>query len=101
MPSAGFESAIPATKRRQTYALEHAANGIGVCVGREIILFMPLVTLMSCNKPVCVMYIHTIRLVLHSEHIYRIAARQASEQEWKYIGPLCTGLFSASGCRVH
>jgi hypothetical protein len=63
MPSAGFEPAIPATKRRQTYALDRAANGIGVCVGREIILFMPLVPLMSWNKPVCVS-----RLVLHSEH---------------------------------
>jgi hypothetical protein len=29
MPSAGFEPAIPATKRPQTYALERAATGIG------------------------------------------------------------------------
>jgi hypothetical protein len=28
MPSAGFESAIPATKRPQTYALDRAATGI-------------------------------------------------------------------------
>jgi hypothetical protein len=28
MPSAGFEPAIPATKRRQTYALDGAATGI-------------------------------------------------------------------------
>jgi hypothetical protein len=30
MPSAGFEPAIPATKRSQTYALDRAANGIGI-----------------------------------------------------------------------
>jgi hypothetical protein len=29
MPSAGFEPAIPAIKRPQTYALDRAANGIG------------------------------------------------------------------------
>jgi hypothetical protein len=29
MPSAGFEPATPATKRLQTYALDHAATGIG------------------------------------------------------------------------
>jgi hypothetical protein len=29
MPQAGFESAIPATKRPQTYALDRAATGIG------------------------------------------------------------------------
>jgi hypothetical protein len=29
MPSAGFEPAIPATKRPQTYALDRAATGIG------------------------------------------------------------------------
>jgi hypothetical protein len=29
MPSAGFERAITATKRRQTYALDRAATGIG------------------------------------------------------------------------
>jgi hypothetical protein len=29
MLSAGFEFAIPATKRPQTYALDHAATGIG------------------------------------------------------------------------
>jgi hypothetical protein len=29
MPSAGFEPAIPAAKRPQTYALDRAANGIG------------------------------------------------------------------------
>jgi hypothetical protein len=28
MPSAGFETAIPATKRSQTYALDGAAIGI-------------------------------------------------------------------------
>jgi hypothetical protein len=31
MLSAGFEPAIPATKRPQTYALDRAATGIG-CV---------------------------------------------------------------------
>jgi hypothetical protein len=30
MPSAGFEPAIPATKRPQTYALDCAANGIEI-----------------------------------------------------------------------
>jgi hypothetical protein len=29
MPSAGFEPAIPATKRPQTYTLERVATGIG------------------------------------------------------------------------
>jgi hypothetical protein len=29
MPSARFEPAIPATKRQQTYALDHTATGIG------------------------------------------------------------------------
>jgi hypothetical protein len=29
MPSAGYEPAIPATKRPQTYALDRAATGIG------------------------------------------------------------------------
>jgi hypothetical protein len=29
MPRAGFEPATPATKRPQTYALDHAATGIG------------------------------------------------------------------------
>jgi hypothetical protein len=29
MSSAGFEPAIPAAKRPQTYALDHAATGIG------------------------------------------------------------------------
>jgi hypothetical protein len=29
MPSARFEPAIPATKRRQTYALGPAARGVG------------------------------------------------------------------------
>jgi hypothetical protein len=29
MPSEGFESAIPATKRPQTYDLHRAATGIG------------------------------------------------------------------------
>jgi hypothetical protein len=32
MPSAGFESGIPATKRPQTYALDRAATGIGMLV---------------------------------------------------------------------
>jgi hypothetical protein len=29
MPSAGIEPAIPATKRPQTYALDHVSTGIG------------------------------------------------------------------------
>jgi hypothetical protein len=29
MPSAGFETAIPAIERPQTYALDRAATGIG------------------------------------------------------------------------
>jgi hypothetical protein len=29
MPRAGFETAIPATKSPQTYALDRAATGIG------------------------------------------------------------------------
>jgi hypothetical protein len=30
MSSAGFEPAIPATKRPQTYALDRAATGLGI-----------------------------------------------------------------------
>jgi hypothetical protein len=30
MPRAGFETAIPKTKRPQTYALDSAATGIGL-----------------------------------------------------------------------
>jgi hypothetical protein len=32
MPQAGFKSAIPATKRPQTYTLDRAATGIGMVV---------------------------------------------------------------------
>jgi hypothetical protein len=32
MPRAGFEPAIPATKRPQTYTLDHAATGIGISI---------------------------------------------------------------------
>jgi hypothetical protein len=32
MPRAGFESAIPATKRPETYALDPAATGTGILV---------------------------------------------------------------------
>jgi hypothetical protein len=32
MPLAGFETAIPATKRLQTYALDRAATGIGIFI---------------------------------------------------------------------
>jgi hypothetical protein len=39
MPSAGFEPAIPATKRMQTYALDLAASGIGYA---SYIQFIPL-----------------------------------------------------------
>jgi hypothetical protein len=31
MSRAGFEAAIPATKRPQTYALDRAVTGIGLC----------------------------------------------------------------------
>jgi hypothetical protein len=32
MPSAGFETATPATERPQTYALDRAVTGIGLTV---------------------------------------------------------------------
>ena len=35
MPSAGFEPAIPAGERLQTYTLDGAANGIGLLVARS------------------------------------------------------------------
>jgi hypothetical protein len=35
MQGAGFETAIPATKRLQTYALDRAATGIGFVNYRE------------------------------------------------------------------
>jgi hypothetical protein len=35
MPSAGFESATPATKRPQTYALDRAATEVGYIVVRH------------------------------------------------------------------
>jgi hypothetical protein len=37
MPSGGFEPAIPATKRLQTYALDRAATGIGYIVTVDVI----------------------------------------------------------------
>jgi hypothetical protein len=39
MPSAGFEPAIPATKRLQTYALEHMATGIGTSLNCSQLLW--------------------------------------------------------------
>ena len=33
MPPAGFEPAIPASERPQIYALDRAANGIGILFG--------------------------------------------------------------------
>jgi hypothetical protein len=39
MPSAGFEFAIPATKRPQTCTLDRAATGIGsYCMAKSVIL---------------------------------------------------------------
>jgi hypothetical protein len=32
MPTAGFETATPASKRPQTHALDCAATGIGLCI---------------------------------------------------------------------
>ena len=42
MPAAGFEPAVPAGKRPQTYALSQAASGIGVQVAqwRPFLLFV-------------------------------------------------------------
>jgi hypothetical protein len=37
MPSAGIETAIPATKRPQHYALDRAATGIGIFYCPELI----------------------------------------------------------------
>jgi len=37
MPSAGFEPAIPATRRLQTYTLDRTALGIGLSVLRTLI----------------------------------------------------------------
>jgi hypothetical protein len=47
MSSAGFEPAIPATKRPKTYALDRAATGIGSSVenARDKILQLILVLL--------------------------------------------------------
>jgi hypothetical protein len=37
MPSAGFETATPATKRPQTYALDRAANEVSYYLLTEVI----------------------------------------------------------------
>jgi hypothetical protein len=51
MTSAGFEPAIPATKRPQTYALDRAATGIGVmlCVGSKNFMWAELLDPL-CNN---------------------------------------------------
>jgi hypothetical protein len=36
MPLVGFEPTIPASARLQTYALDGAATGIGVCIESRI-----------------------------------------------------------------
>jgi hypothetical protein len=36
MPSAGFETATPATKRPQTYALDRAATEVGIYIYNHI-----------------------------------------------------------------
>jgi hypothetical protein len=36
MPTAGFESATPATKRQKTYALDRTATGIGECSDKAL-----------------------------------------------------------------
>jgi hypothetical protein len=43
MPRAGFEPAIPATKRPKTYALERAATGIGVIHVYRVKYFVALI----------------------------------------------------------
>jgi hypothetical protein len=39
MPSAGFESATPATKRPETYALDRAATEVGIIFFQQIFYF--------------------------------------------------------------
>jgi hypothetical protein len=46
MPSAGFEPAIPAIKRPQTYALDRAATGIGQCMA----YLMTIITMENSSK---------------------------------------------------
>jgi hypothetical protein len=40
MPSVGFELAIPANKRPQTYALDRAAIEIGPMLVRELLFYI-------------------------------------------------------------
>jgi hypothetical protein len=49
MTSAGFEPAIPATKRPQTYALELAATGIDIITNRAVAILR--VNICSHNEP--------------------------------------------------
>jgi hypothetical protein len=55
MPGAGFELAIPGTKRLQTYSLDRAAIGIGFKLGisRFILRVLGLVCVCVCVR-VCV-----------------------------------------------
>jgi hypothetical protein len=56
MPRAGFETATPATKRPQTYALDREATGIGSCVLIEpkiINAFKKAVRYMQMNICMC------------------------------------------------
>jgi hypothetical protein len=48
MTSAGFEQAIPATKRPQTYALDRAATGTGEIISITLqYLYRPVSTLLN------------------------------------------------------
>jgi hypothetical protein len=47
MPPAGFEHAIPASKRPQTHALDRAATWIGRSVNTDIITIIIIIIIIS------------------------------------------------------
>jgi hypothetical protein len=58
MPPVGFEPAIPASKRPQTYALDRAANGIGA---------LPLLLQLFIELPCLLSYSSNIIAQLNSD----------------------------------
>jgi hypothetical protein len=67
MPRAGFELAIPATKRPQTYALDRAATGIGCGLLYKVLyIFIQQIIPQS-------LLTSTIRIsILHGHHQWHI-----------------------------
>ena len=66
MPSAGFQTAIPAFDRIQTYSLRYTAIGIGCCLNTYVVSqganhHHPVVCLTTGSKPLPKRYLHILR----------------------------------------